>query len=109
LERLRESGAVSVSGRAGRGSGRVDVQGVQAGRKLALEGVVDRPVTAQPGQAGQGGGPDLHRIVCLAPGRCARMPMVKVGLVNYMQLCRRKSSFQRGFHALCPACQFLRH
>lgn len=60
------------------GSGRVDVEGVEPGREFGLQGVVDRPVAVQPGHAGQGGGADLYRIMCLAPGRCACVTVVEM-------------------------------
>lgn len=85
------------------------MQGVEAGRELRLQRRVDSPMTGQPGEARERRRPDLHGIMCLAAGRCAGMPMVKMGLVNYIKLGGGKSSFQSSPHALCAACQFLRH
>ena len=59
-------------------SGRVDMQGVEAGGKLAFQGVIDRPVAGEARKAGKGRRADLDRIVCLAPGGCARMTVVQM-------------------------------
>jgi hypothetical protein len=85
------------------------MEGVEPGVELGPESVVDGAVASQARHSGERRRPDLHGIMCLAAGGGPRMPMVKVRLVNYIQLMRRKSSFQRGLHALCAACQFLRH
>lgn len=82
---------------------------VQPGRELRLQHIIDRPVPRQPGEAGQGLRPDADRIVRLASRGGARMPMVKVGLVHYIQLSRGKSSGKSGLNSIRAACQFLRH
>ncbi len=85
------------------------MQGVQARRELRLQGVVDSTVPRQPGEAGQDLRPDPNRIVGLASRGGAGMPMVKVGLIHYIQLRRGKSSSQGSSDTLRAACQFLRH
>ena len=54
------------------------MQGVQPGGELAFQGVVDRPVAAQPGHGGKVGRADLYRIMCLAAGGCACMTVVEM-------------------------------
>lgn len=87
----------------------VDVQRVEAGRELAFQGVVDGPVSRQPGHARQRRRPYPDSIVRLAAGGGPSVPMVKVGFIHYMQLIRRKNCSKRGPYALRAGCQFLRH
>lgn len=85
------------------------MEGVQSGGELRLQRLIDRPVSRQPGEPGKGRRPDANRIMCFSPGGGASVPMVKMGLVHYIQLRRRKSSGKCSPDALCAACQFLRH
>lgn len=82
---------------------------VQPGRELRLQHIIDRPVPRQPGEPGQGGRPDADGIVRFSSRGGASMPMVKVGLVHYIQLSRGKSSGKSGLNSIRTACQFLRH
>jgi hypothetical protein len=59
-------------------SGRVDVKRVQAGREFGLQGVVDGAMLRQPGEPGEGRRAYLHRVMCLASGRCARVTVVEM-------------------------------
>lgn len=73
------TGPLSVSGyRRPFGSGRVDVKRVQARCELRLQGLVDRPVLRQPREPGERRRTYLHRIMCLAAGRCARVTVVEM-------------------------------
>ena len=54
------------------------MQGVQPSGELAFQGVVDRPVAAQPGHGGKGGCADLYRIMRLAAVGCASMTVVEM-------------------------------
>lgn len=85
------------------------MEGVEAAVEFALQGVVHRAVPGQPGQACERLCTDLHRIVCLAPRRCARVTVVEMGLVHYIKLGGGKSSSESSADALAAACQFLRH
>jgi len=73
-------------------SGRVDVQGVEAGREFRFQRVIDRPMLRQPGEAGEGSRADFYRVMCLATRGCASMTVVQMRLVHYIKLIRGKSS-----------------
>ena len=90
-------------------SGCVDVERVKAGSEFRLQRLVDGPVSCEPREPGEGRRPDADGIVRLSARRCASVPMVKVGLVHYIQLCRGKSSSKSGLNSIRAACQFLRH
>ena len=66
-------------------------------------------VPGQPGEAPERLGADLHRIVCLAARRCARMAVVKMRFIHYIKFIWREGSHQSGTNAFAAACQFLRH
>jgi hypothetical protein len=91
------------------GSGGVDVEGVETGRELPLQRLVDRAVFRQPGESRKGPGADVDGIVRFPPRRCASMTLVQMRLVHYIQHIRGKSSSKSGPNALRAGCQFLRH
>lgn len=59
-------------------SGRVDVQGMKARGEFRLQRLVDGAMLRQPGESGERHRTYLHRIMCLAAGRCASMTVVEV-------------------------------
>lgn len=82
---------------------------VQPGGEFALQGIVDGTMFCNAGQSLKRARADTHRVMCLTAGCGAGMTMVKMGLVHYIQLIRRKGSNECSPHTLCAACQFLRH
>ncbi len=82
---------------------------MQAGFELGRQCSVDRPVPGQTGQPGKGIRPDSDRIMRLASRPGARVPMVQVAFVHYLQFARRKSSLEGRPNAFRTGCQFLWH
>jgi|GEM_PF-4336228 len=82
---------------------------MEAGGEFIGKRGVDSPVLSHPRQSGKFQGSDPDRIMGPAPGGCARMPLVKVGVIPDGEELRRKSFRKAGPDTIRPVCQFLRH
>ena len=58
---------------------------MQAGVELAHQRRVDRPMSRQTRETGEGCRADLDRIMCLATGGGPRMAVVKMGFIHYIK------------------------